>query len=218
MCPERRASLRLRRHTLTNTTKEAQCQQLHMTFATIRVPPTPIACQRSQQNIGPQLLTRSHRSRPVCGCQIARAVVARRGRFHRGGAPWRRCWCSSKGEVGVSPNRAGTRPLGLSLARESKRVGVPLEPGRCSTNSHWLRIMGSRRHEPAHPHRSRANPVHSERAAPIALLMGVRSKPSTHLNRRNRPLNRTEGHANPCASAAPDGLCDGPHYGGLGAR
>ena len=136
MCPERRAALRLRRPTLTNTTKEAQCQQLHMTFATIRVPPTPIACQRSQQNIGPQLLTRSHRSRPVCGCQIARAVVARRGRFHRGGAPWRRCWCSSKGEVGVSPNRAGTRPLGLSLARESKRVGVPLEPGRCSTNSH----------------------------------------------------------------------------------
>ena len=94
MCPERRASLRLRRQTLTNTTKEAQCQQLHMTFATIRVRPTPIAWQRSQQTSA-QLLTRSHRNRPVCGCQIATGVVARRGRLAR---------CASQ-----PPPRAGAR-------------------------------------------------------------------------------------------------------------
>ena len=157
-----------------------------MTFATIRVPPTPIACQRSQQNIGPQLLTRSHRSRPVCGCQIARAVVARRGRFHRGGAPWRRCWCSSKGEVGVSRNRAGTRPAravpraGKQARRCAARAGSMLDQLALAAN-HRLRATRARSPtpEPGKPGPLRAGRTHC--------LVDGRPKQTEHSSQPKKP-------------------------------
>ena len=54
------------------------------------------------------------------------------GKEHRGVGAGAR----PKGRLALAETERARDRLGLSLARESKRVGVPLEPGRCSTNSH----------------------------------------------------------------------------------